>query len=366
VIDKNTIRSNSDAFISSHYNIEELIPAVTSGSTGTPFKVFHSKDKKLRNTADTIYFARLAGYELGNKLYYLKIWSQQNRKTKLAQYLQNVVPIDVLDLRANVGQIVSELNSNRSGVSILAYVSALETICKELDQSHALNRNIAVNSIVTMSESLNVYTQQAGERLFRCPVLSRYSNLENGIIAQQTMAERTNFIVNRASYFLEILDIEKDERLPNGSLGRIVLTDFFNDAMPMIRYDTGDIGAMGEQEIEGTKQLVLTRLEGRKLDQIFNTDGDLISSYIVYKNMWKYTEIEQYQFIQKGHGEYVFRISIQGKFRRERELVGEFLSYLGRDADFRIEYVNEIPLLSSGKRKKIVNESTDVARHWNN
>ena len=59
-------------------------------------------------------------------------------------------------------------------------------------------------------------------------------------------------------------------------------------------------------DFEGVERLVLTKIEGRKLDQIYNTKGELISSYIVYKNMWNYTEIEQYQLIQREKNKYVF------------------------------------------------------------
>lgn len=356
VVNKTEIRRNPGAFVSSSYSKRDLIPAVTSGSTGTPFTTYQSKGKKLRNIADTLYLAHLGGYELGNRLFYFKIWSDLNRKSAATQFMQNIVPIDVFNLKANVGQVVEQLNNSRPSVSILGYVSALETFFRELEDSNRLNPAVHVNSIITMSEALNDYTKDAGERLLGCPVLARYSNIENGIIAQQTFAERSNLVINNASYFVEILNIENDEVLPNGSLGRIVVTDFFNDAMPMIRYDTGDLGVLEDIESVGSHLTVLTRVEGRKLDQIFNTKGNLVSSYIVYKNMWKYTEIEQYQLIQKGAGEYLFKISMPNKFERERELVDEFKSYLGRDADFRVEYVEEIPVLASGKRQKIVNE----------
>ena len=127
--------------------------------------------------------------------------------------------------------------------------------------------------------------------------------------------------------------------------------------MPLIRYDTGDMGIMNEVLIEGRKTLVLSHIEGRKLDRIYNTKGDLISSYIVYKNMWNYPEIEQYQFVQVSKEEYVFKISMKSKFKRENELINEFKSYVGLDADFKVEYVDEIPLLNSGKRKKVMNIS---------
>ncbi len=356
IINKNLVRERKDDFLSTAFKFNEIIPLVTSGSTGTPFKTYHNKNKKYRNSADTIYFAKLGGYELGNKLYYFKIWSDYNRKSYFTQFLQNIVPVDVLNLKANVHHVIEELNKNASPVSFIGYVSAFETICKELHKDNTLSNTLRVNSIITMSESLNDYTKDAVEKYFGCPVLSRYSNIENGIIAQQTMDDHNNFLVNTASYLVEIMDLHKDEVVQNGTPGRIVVTDYYNYAMPLIRYDTGDVGVLGEVEIGGSSRTVLTRIEGRKLDQIYNTKGELISSYIVYRNMWDYTEIEQYQFVQCGEKEYVFKICMPGVFKREAQLVKQFKEYLGDDADFKIEYVHEIPLLNSGKRKKVVNE----------
>lgn len=356
VINKTIIRENETKLLSNRFDESARIPVVTSGSTGTPFRTFQDVGKKRRNTADTIYFARLAGYNLGNRLYYFKIWSDYNKKSFVLQKLQNIVPIDVLNLKARVSEVMETLNSNSSPVSFLGYVSAFETICKELDKGSVPAPKVAVNSIVTMSESLNEYTRRAAEAHFSCPVLSRYSNIENGIIAQQTLANRRDFTINQASYYVEVMDMYSDTLVPNGTLGRIVVTDYFNRVMPLIRYDTGDLGVMRKQIIDGVEQLVFARIEGRRLDQIYNTRGELISSYIVYKNMWKYTEIEQYQFVQKGAKDYAFKICTPGPFHREAELTGEFKEYLGKDADFKIEYVSDIPLLNSGKRKKVVNE----------
>ncbi len=145
-------------------------------------------------------------------------------------------------------------------------------------------------------------------------------------------------------------------------MGRIIVTDLFNYGMPMIRYDTGDIGSVKpESLISGN--LLLNHVEGRKLDLLYGTNGELVSSYIVYKNMWQYTEIEQYQLVQKGAKDYLFKINSKQGFTREAKLIAEFKQYLGADATFRVEYVSEIPLLDSGKRKKIVNEFHNKSAH---
>ena len=212
VVDKNVIRTNLGAFLSSAYPDRERIPAITSGSTGTPFVTYQNREKKQRNIADTLFFARLAGYELGEKLFYLKIWSELNHKSRVIQHLQNVVPVDVLDLQAEVPKVIDTMNRCRSSINILGYVSAVETICRTLDRHKMLRPTVNVNSIITMSEGLDDYTRQAGERHFGCPVLARYSNIENGIIAQQTVSERSSLIVNTASYLIEILDFRIERR----------------------------------------------------------------------------------------------------------------------------------------------------------
>jgi phenylacetate-CoA ligase len=42
-------------------------------------------------------------------------------------------------------------------------------------------------------------------------------------------------------------------------------------------------------------------------------------------------------------------------FKRETELIDEFKAYFGHDAVIKVEYVNDVPLLASGKRKKVMN-----------
>lgn len=355
IINKSVIRENFNDFLSNIYNENDLVSVVTSGSTGTPFKTFKDKNKKLRNYADVIYFNKIAGYDIGHRLFYLKIWAKEKMRKNWIYWLQNTVPIDVIHLNdASINQMISRIKNNRSTYSILGYASALELVCKYLDRTNAEPINANVKSIITISESLNLYTKITLEKYFRTPVVSRYSNLENGIIAQQEPNGNPQFLINTASYYLEILKMDIDELATEGEIGRIVVTDLFNYAMPMIRYDTGDIGSL-ERDLKFPNRLYLSKIEGRKLDMLYDTKGNIVSSYIMYKNMWQYTEIEQYQLIQIHEKSYEFKINCTTGFNKEEQLVSEFKSYLGQDADFKIVYVDEIPLLDSGKRRKLVN-----------
>lgn len=353
VVDKSIIKSNFQDFKAQNYLNKKNNIVTTSGSTGTPFSVIQDLNKKARNYADALYFGNLAGFELGNCIVYLKIWAKQKMSKPWKYKLQNIRPIDVLHLDdKQISDLIISLENNSKKYNILGYVSALEQIIRYFDKINKPRINADIRSVITMSEGLSLETKEKLKTIFNCPVVSRYSNLENGIIAQQEVHGNGRFLVNTASYLVEIVDILTNKSASDGVLGKIIVTDLFNYAMPLIRYDTGDLGAL-EKEKNG--KTYLTKVEGRKLDILFDVDGNIVSSYIMYKNMWQYPEILQYQLIQTGAKDYVFKINCPVGFKKEKQLVDEFKQYLGQAANFRVEYVDELPLLASGKRRKTLN-----------
>ena len=208
-----------------------------------------------------------------------------------------------------------------------------------------------VQSIIAMSEPLPDFIKEKMTYYFNCPTVSRYSNVENGIIAQQMPYENT-FTINWASYYVELLDLEEDKPAEKGELGRIVITDLYNRATPMIRYDTGDIGVL---EFPTNDLPKFKRIEGRITDILTNTQGDSVNPFILFNSLGDYPELNQVQLIQKD-STYTFKINTEEHpFKREKEFINKFTPFLGKGADVRIDYVKEIPNLNSGKRKMIIN-----------
>ncbi len=355
VVDKLTIKAHFDDFRSSKYLNKKIFKSVTSGSTGTPFVIFLDQNKKQRNTADTIYFSGLAGFEIGHRLYYIRIWNELNQKHTFTKWAQNIIEYNAFNQsKEDINTFIQQINRDKSNIGILGYASVIESIVDFMIQNN-LKIFSPVKSIITMSETLSKTAQKDAVRFLNVRPVSRYSNMENGIIAQQCHHECGEFHINRASYFVEVLKLNSDEHVAVGEPGRIVITDYFNYAMPFIRYDTGDIGVLADEPKCGYATPVFRIIEGRKMDQIYNTKGELVSSFIVTNSLWKYTELDQYQFIQKGPQSYLFKLNVHKQFNREKELIDEFKGYLGAKARIAVEYVDEIPVLSSGKRKKVVN-----------
>ncbi|WP_299896362.1 CoF synthetase [uncultured Aquimarina sp.] len=356
VVNKEIIKlSYKDIQSEIHIN-KQKVGVSTSGSTGASFTVYQNLNKKNRNTADIIYFSELCGFTIGYRLYYLRFWNMFKKKNGLASFFQNIIPINVFELSEEaVKKLITILKQDSSNKGMLGYASSFDKICKYLESINSKPIDCKLRSVIGMSERLDPNTKQQMKKYFNVDMVSRYSNAENGMLAQQPI-KKEFFKINWASYYIEILNFNNDERVAPGTIGRIVITDLFNYDTPMIRYDTGDIGIMNYEKDHNASELVLTKVEGRKMDMIRNTSGEILSTSILLI-INKYKQVKQRQIIQKAEKEYLFKLKIeQNIFEQETEFIEEFRGYLGEDANIRIEYVSEIPLLNSGKQRAIVNE----------
>ena len=350
IINKNIIRDQLNDFQSTCFKTKKNKVVSTSGSTSIALKLYQNKNKVNRNTADSIYFGKLAGFKIGYKLLYLRHWNDFLRKSHFIRFMQNIKELEVARLNDNdIENILEKIKRDASTKGWLGYPSGYELICKYLDKTQSKPIPCNVKSIIAMSEGLNDYTKRSMRKYFASPVVSRYSTMETGIIAQQK-TDSNEYIINWASFHVEIFEIDQDIPAKANELGRIVVTDLYNYAIPIIRYDTGDLGLIDYS----TSPPILKNVEGRKADLIYNTNGDVVSSFIV-TNVVEYTGIIQGQLIQEQKKAYVLKINTTNEFNEEAQVIKQFKGFLGHDADIKIDYVNEIPLLSSGKRKATIN-----------
>lgn len=345
IINKNIIRENQSNIMSSDYIGKKLHSMSTSGSTGTPFTIYQDLNKRKRVLAEIIYFGEICGYKLGDKNTFLRVWTEDNKKSKFDEWKQNLVMIDISNLdKKNLEKIRNILKKEKIKC-ILGYATSLDILCKYLLEKEDSPDMFNVDIVISGAEILNETTRINLRKVFGCNVVSRYSNQENGILAQE-LVDSDYFVINNASYWIEFLKIDSDVEADIGELSRVVVTDLFNYATPVIRYDTGDIAVVEKHD---KYDKVIKRIEGRKRDFIYNTSGELISPSAVSVNMWKFNKVKQFQLIQNDKYDYVLKLNGAKGIYDDIEIKGLFKSILGEDANIKIEHIEGIPLLSSGK-----------------
>lgn len=355
VINKSIIREAQNDFLSNQYNINELHKMFTSGSTGTPLDVYQNKEKRNRVIAELLYFGDKVGYRVGKKLVFLRFLGEHERKSKIKQFIQNENLMAIDDMsKENLEYICRVLLKAKQGTTILGYASTLKYVIDTFKDMgiHKVNN---ISGIISGSEVLTEINRKNMREMFNCPIVSRYSNQENGVIAQDC-DEYNEYHINRANYIVEILKFDSDEKAEEGEIGRIVITDLFNYAMPLIRYDTGDIASMLNNSVCRENGPTLANLEGRKLDMLYNTSGERLSFFAVDEVVCYLPYVKQYQIIQRTEKDYTIRLvcTEEASVEESRIILG-IKDILGQDANIELLYCEGIPIMSSGKFKYVIN-----------
>ena len=209
-------------------------------------------------------------------------------------------------------------------------------------------------AIIPISESMAPSLRKNLQAQFHCPVRAWYSNEENGIMGIQDAVEE-GYHIDTESYYYEILKMDSDEPAKPGELGRIVITDLYNYAFPILRYDNGDTAVARKRVKNGRYKLYLSELYGRRSDLIYDCDGKALTPYIITNNMWDVKGVKQFRFIQEDAARYTLWLNGDRDEMDVDDIVGRIRPYLGERAQLTVEYVDEIPVLASGKRKYIEN-----------
>ena len=235
-------------------------------------------------------------------------------------------------------------------VIVFGYVSTLDTICSYILKS-CKTYDFGVRSVLVGAEALTDEIAGKIQQVFKCPVFDRYSNMEMGILAQREFG-RTYFKVNRASYYFECLKLDSDEWAEEGEVGRLVFTDLYNHAFPMIRYDTGDLGAY--VKVDG--EVFIKEIYGRRNDQITDSNDALVDPHNISRGLCGVKGIMQWQFIQKDRDKYLLKVTPSDSKLEIDDIQIRLKKVLGDGAEIEVEKVHELPVLNSQKRKSIVNE----------
>lgn len=351
VIKKRHLQERGRDFLSSDFSTADLTERKTSGSYSTPMRVYFSEEKMSRQYAELIYYNRLSGLDVGEKYYNITT----NKKGRAERFLKNVVIINpaVMDEEWFV-QTIKTIQAEGCAV-IVGFPSVLYALANYVLSHKTYEGRVRFKGIITIAEALHPSIRGAIEEAFGCPVFNRYATMETGVVGH-SLKGSPDLQINRASYIAEVLAFDSDRPVAVGEEGRIVITDLFSEAMPLIRYETGDTAVLASVDEFGARSIKVP--EGRIIETIYGTNGDKISWAVLYDLMITIPDVIQYQFRQTGERSYELHLVTAPAFSSdsERLLNQEFHEMLGSDATMKFNYTDSIPALPSGKRPMIIND----------
>lgn len=354
VVNKSTFKEQGLKCISDEFpDYNSLHIVKTSGSTGTPLTVYLDARKRQRVIADLLVINDKIGWNLGAHYVYLRSWMSNKRQSKFSKFAKNFLEVNIGDFDdCHKEQLWNHFLRHKDSI----FVGYSCSVCDFMDWVKRTGRDgksIRLKLIHCSAEELLESKRKELRETFGCPVYNRYSNNESGLIAM--MEDSSNvFNVNTASLRIELLKLDSDEYVRPGEMGRVVVTDLFNRAMPLIRYDIGDL-AVSFDKSDDIK--TIERLCGRSSDILRGPDCRIISNTVAASIAETIQGISKWQLSKQSENKFKFRYIGKLTQEEERELNNKMQEVLGPQVEYEICETDSLPLTKTGKFKTIVNES---------
>jgi phenylacetate-CoA ligase len=354
LLTKNDLRSHREAMISSQYRDAPLHRKKTSGSTGVAVEVFVDEAAQQFKRACTMRSDEWSGWRLGERI--AAIWGNPQVRTdwkgrlRRALLERDYVYLDTLKMdEAAIGSFIDALV--RTPPSLLfGHAHSLHLVAAYIKAKRP-NVRICPRGVISTCMVLHDWERRTIEEVFQCKVTNRYGCEEVSLIACE--CERHNGLhINADGIYLEVLRSDGTP-CPPGEPGMIVVTDLVNRAMPIIRYQVGDMGVLSDRQCPCGRTLpLLEKIEGRVADYVLTPRGELISGISLTENFAVMVPgIAQLQIVQEEVDRFLFRIVKGSDFGQQsldtiQSLVAE---RFGPDVRYVCEYLDRIPQEPSGK-----------------
>ncbi|MGO1737191.1 MAG: hypothetical protein ACTHZ9_12850 [Leucobacter sp.] len=293
----------------------------------------------------------------------VKAWSKSGAKERILNALKEDLTINGNELSAERVMAAVHWIKRRRGSVLQGYASYIEKILRVIEEHEVKFGPCAVGAVVSGAEAPSSYFWEASQRVFGVSPHARYSNMEHGLISTTSQHDRDLYKVDTSTFHVEILEEERDVAVAPGELGRIVVTDLHNRVMPLLRYDTGDLGRFAVSHDGRAVENALTDIRGRRLDVLIagRRDAPVLMHPLVA--VWgegaNLSEVRQFQLRQHEIGRFTWVLnanrssSLEHRFRRIlEERVGDIV-------ECGFEYVDEVEVLGSGKRQYFVSDIDD-------
>lgn len=359
ILKKPPLRENSVAFVAEDCNLKQMYINNTSGTTGTPLKLFIDR-KNLRHwyalfEARWRHWYGLSRHEnwgiLGGQAVVpaesqhppFWVW---NRAMKQLYLSANHVSIQ------NARSYLAALRDYKI-THLVVYTSSATFLAEQI-----LKLEVSINlpdlrAIITNAEPLFDWQRDILAKAFLCEIHETYGMGEMIVGASADNQRRLRLWPEPG--YLEILDADEDRQATRGEVGRLIATSLLNSDMPLIRYEVGDRSGFSTEQPAPEdlfQNPILLPIQGRNVDMLVARDGRQV--FWVNPIFYKLPVVEA-QIIQESIDDVTIRYVPAGIFDQTtlKEIEKRLITRMG-DVAVTFEEMEKIPRGPNGKFRAVI------------
>jgi phenylacetate-coenzyme A ligase PaaK-like adenylate-forming protein len=324
-VSKQDLRGFNERYLCSDLANEPLWQKHTTGSSGSPIRIWYDQ---------TFYFDLLilalrkiiarAGEEIprGHQVFCLSLSDNHS--------LPNSIFVDPTGETGISVQIVVDGSKPQSFAPIFHFIDKYRPIClsskpslleifAEIRGSASSQQLSCPVHIISSGSALLPELKERLGALTQGRVINAYAMTEFGLVASE--CSHGELHVDPSSLLIEVLD-DAGRAAAAGELGELVLTSHLNSAMPLLRYRTGDLGAIENARCRcGSAAPRIHSLNGRKIQCFRLPSGGLFPPTCFNDMFTRFPELVEFQVTQEALSAFTVRV----EFRSGWAAAGESL-----------------------------------------
>ena len=163
-----------------------------------------------------------------------------------------------------------------------------------------------------------------------------------------------------------LVETVTQEGAPTAREGRILVTSLYNAAMPLIRYELGDLGALETRPCDCGLSLPTMRPGlGRRHDLVVLADGTTVSPLRVIDALRRIEAVDQYQVVQGPDGAITVKVVARREYRGKipHEIVTA-LRPVVPSRPVKVEFQQRIDREPNGKYRRVISERSPDRAQW--
>lgn len=290
-------RENEDQWIASGYIKGDLIIEKSSGSSGVQGKVYMSKAESMSEIAHQTYLWTWSGYQPGDLLLQLGMTPNRGvfKKTKdllFRTYYKQAFNLNKDDVIKNLHTV----QGRKVNIFFGGYASGLYEYAQIAKAQNM--KGVCFKAVISWGDKMFDHYRGLIESQFHCKVYDTYGTTEGFVIAGQ--CEYGTYHVLTPHIYLELLDDYGKEVAP-GEWGYVVVTRLDAYAMPLIRYQLGDLAIKEDPNKScdcGRPFPMLRKIVGRDTDVVRLSSGKTLIVHFFTGIFEHIEEIRQFQVVQ--------------------------------------------------------------------
>jgi len=314
------LQSNLDAISVSKELRATGSPNYTGGSTGAPVKFYQSPVYQVRTTAELYRdYEMCNGFRMGERR--LFFWGSDidsrdhvGLRGLARDTMTNQIWLDAFGSADVAPERASAIVRRVKPRLVIGYVSTLVDIARRLTDPPS-----SIRGVQTAAEMLTPDQRDVIETGFRARAFNRYGCREVGNIAHEC-DDHSGLHLLMENNLTELVDESGNGVMGAESEGLVTVTNLWNAATPLIRYQPGDVARAGDRKcpcgrgapklasVLGKSADVIRTPRGRRLHGAFFTH--LFYNQPVRRFRVEQTEIDRLEVLvvpDTGYGEHVKR-----------------------------------------------------------